>query len=109
MADQVGDENPPDQNHSALLERAIRLFKFLGRVQEMKAKTPRTIATYERDGDVIWYGRLPNHPAIGVPNITEQTEADQPVLTLDRVPRTAPPPAPELVIPWLAVGIDDPS
>ena len=63
MADQVGDENPPDENHSALLERAIRLFKFLGRVQEMKAKTPRTIATYERDGDVIWYGRLPNHPA----------------------------------------------
>jgi hypothetical protein len=82
---------------------------FLGRVQETKAKTPRSITAYERDGDVIWLGRLPNHPAIGIAHPTDESGTEDPLLTMDRVPRTAPPNAPDVVVPWLENGFDDPN
>lgn len=82
------------------LDRAVRLFEFLSRVQQVKQKTPRTFEAYERDGEVIWFHRLPSHEAVRpAPNRGEDGTA--PVLVVDRVPRHHPPEPPELVRPWV--------
>jgi hypothetical protein len=102
-------KDPSDFEGGALLDRAIRLFKFMSRVQEIKAKTPRTIATYEREGDVVWFDRLPAHPAIVTTHRSGGADPDAPLLVVERVPRLPPPVPPELVQQWLATAIDDPA
>lgn len=90
------------------LDRAIRLFEFLARVQQIKSRTPRTFETYERDGDVIWFHALPNHPAISTMHRAGGADPGEPMLTVERVPRMAPPSPPEAVAVWLTERVDDP-
>lgn len=90
------------------LDRAIRLFEFLARVQQIKAQTPRTIEAYERDGDVIWFHALPNHPAISTMYRAGGADPADPMLTIDRILRLAPPSPPEAVANWITERIDDP-
>ncbi len=88
-----------------LLKKAIDLFTFLGRAQQLQAKPVRTVDQYEK---VIWLGALPSHPALESAHRTAAPEADSPILTVRRVPRIDPPsPASELQ-KWLETEIDDP-
>lgn len=90
------------------LDRAVRLFEFLARVQQIKTRTPRTVEAYERDGDVIWLDSLPSHPAINTVHRVGGVDPGDAMLTVERVPRLAPPSPPEAVAPWLVEQIDDP-
>lgn len=85
-----------------LVERAVRLFEFLGRAQQLKSRPPRTVDAHPT---VLWLGDLPRHPAVGVP---EDPQPDDPALVVDRVPRTDPPPVDDALRPWLDGPTDDP-
>ncbi len=87
-----------------LAGRGRRLFEFLARAQMLKTSTPRTIDAYVRDGSVLWMGELPDHAAVTSAHRTAEPEAEQPLLTVDRMP--APVPAP-LILPSLALWLDD--
>lgn len=91
------------------LDRAIRLFEFLARVQQIKSRTPRTLDAYLRDGDVMWFHALPNHPAVRTMHRGGGADPADPMFTIDRVPRIAPPSPPDEIVSWLITGIDDPS
>lgn len=103
----TGKEEAPGED--GRLDRAIRLFEFLARVQQIKSQTPRTMEAYERDGEVIWLHALPNHPAISTMHRIGGADPLDPILTVDRVPRLAPPSPPEAVANWLTERIDDPA
>src|SRR4051794_2977883 len=47
-----------------LVERAKNLFEFLARAQQLKVTPARSTDAYERDGKVIWFESLPEHPAV---------------------------------------------
>jgi very-short-patch-repair endonuclease len=67
--------------------RAVRLFEFLGRAQQLRNLPPRTVDAYR---DVLWLGELPDHPAVTAAHRGEPGP-DDPVLTIDRVARVDPP------------------
>ncbi|OLF15429.1 AAA domain-containing protein [Actinophytocola xanthii] len=84
-----------------LVDRAVRLFEFLGRVQQLRATPPREVDGYRA---VHWLGDLPEHPAVLGAHRGEPGP-DDPILTLDRVVRVEPPePAGFTVEHW-----DDPA
>lgn len=96
------------QSEIGLLDRAVRLFEFLARVQQVTSQTPRTIETYERDGDVLWFHALPDHPAVKTSHRSGELDPSDPILTIDRVSRIAPPAGPSLIEDWLRHRIDNP-
>ncbi|HEY7597636.1 MAG TPA: AAA domain-containing protein [Actinophytocola sp.] len=67
--------------------RAVRLFEFLGRTQQLRNLPPRTVDGYR---DVLWLDELPEHPAVTVAHRGEPGP-DDPILTIDRVARVDPP------------------
>src|SRR5215207_4611473 len=85
-----------------LVERAVRLFEFLGRAQQLKSRPPRTVDAHP---SVLWLGELPRHLAVGVP---EDPQPDDPVLVVDRIARSDPPPVDGALQPWLDGPTDDP-
>ena len=97
----VGAEDPR-------VDRAVRLFEFLGRVQQLKANPPRTTDTYERDGAVLWLADLPQHPAVWSAGRGGDPEQGDPLLTVDRVSHLEPPVPTVAIMPWLEGEIDDP-
>jgi DNA polymerase III delta prime subunit len=103
-----GEEEPSATAEDDRLQRAIRLFEFLARVQQIKSPTPRTFEAYELAGDVLWLHSLPDHPAIRSMHRYGGLDPAEPILTLDRVPHAPPPSPPDSVRAWLATGIDDP-
>jgi very-short-patch-repair endonuclease len=90
------------------VDRALRLFEFLGRVQQLKTKPPRTIDAYLRDGSVLWFIDLPEHPAVHSVHRIGEPEPEDVLLTIERVPRLDPPVGGEDLVAWLDGAIDDP-
>lgn len=43
------------------VDRAVRLFRFLARSQQLKSNSPRTTDSYD---SVLWLDQLPEHEAI---------------------------------------------
>ncbi|HWM04043.1 MAG TPA: AAA domain-containing protein, partial [Actinophytocola sp.] len=76
-----------------LVGRAVRLFEFLARTQQLRNLPPRMVAGYR---SVHWLGELPDHPAITAAHRGEPGP-DDPILTVDRVARVDPP-APDPVL-----------
>jgi REase_MTES_1575/AAA domain len=70
-----------------LVGRAVRLFEFLGRTQQLRNLPPRTTDAYRA---VHWLHDLPEHPAVTAAHRVEP-DLDDPILTIDRVPRVDPP------------------
>jgi very-short-patch-repair endonuclease len=82
---------PEDQTSDPLVDRAIRLFQFLARGQQLKNPPARTLDSYS----VVWLNALPLHPA--VQTIREDPGIEDALLTVDRVPLVAlPEPDPTL-------------
>ncbi|MFL6119733.1 AAA domain-containing protein [Actinophytocola sp.] len=85
-----------------LVGRAVRLFEFLARAQQLRNSPPRTVDGYR---SALWLHALPDHPAVSSAHRGDpEPEAD--VVTIERVARHDPPP-PEELAPWLA-GWRDP-
>lgn len=89
-----------------LLRKAINLFTFLGRTQELLVKPIRTVDRFEK---AIWFGALPEHRAVRSAHRAESPDPDAPLLAVDRVPRLDPPALPEQLTPWVGGSIDDPN
>ena len=84
----------------AVLDRAIRLFAFLARVQQLKSQPLRTVDAYQRSGSVSWFAELPLHSAVTSAHRSEP-QPGEPLLAVDRVPRAKPPEPSALLAPWL--------
>ena len=80
-----------------LVGRAVRLFEFLGRAQQLKNQPPRTVDGYR---SVLWLDSVPDHPAVSTAHRGDP-EAEADILTIERVTRHDPPPPDELER-WLA-------
>jgi hypothetical protein len=48
----------------SLVDRAVRLFAFLGRAQQLKNQSATALDSYRREGAVHWLHELPVHPAL---------------------------------------------
>lgn len=103
MTEAPTQEAPPDP----LVSRAVRLFTFLGRAQQLRNPSVTDVDAYRRDGAVHWLHGLPEHPALqialrgGTPTLAE------PVLRIARVARLDPPRPATLLRPWLDGATDD--
>jgi very-short-patch-repair endonuclease len=98
---EVADE----QTHqSRLVRKAINLFTFLGRTQELLVKPVRTVDKFEK---VMWFSDLPEHRAIHSAHRTATFDADAPILAVDRVPKLDPPPVLDRLKSWIVGPIDD--
>ncbi|MGH3923086.1 MAG: nucleotidyl transferase AbiEii/AbiGii toxin family protein [Pseudonocardiaceae bacterium] len=91
-----------------ILDRAIRLFQYLMRVQEVRDEPARTVEAYRREGAVLWFGDLPHHPTVRSATDEAEPEAGSPFLTVDRAPRLAPPAPDDRLAVWLDGPRDDP-
>ncbi|MBP2335030.1 very-short-patch-repair endonuclease [Saccharothrix coeruleofusca] len=100
----ASNDAAPDQRGAAV-DRAIRLFQFLARSQQLKSNSPRTTDSYD---SVLWFGRLPEHPAIRSAHRAEAPEAGDALLVVERVPHQEPPEPAEELRPWLDGAWDDP-
>ncbi|CAM3907402.1 AAA domain-containing protein [Kibdelosporangium persicum] len=100
----VNDGAAPNPQSTAV-DRAVRLFEFLARSQQLKSNPPRTTDSYE---SVLWFGQLPEHPAIRPAHHEDAPEPGSALLTVERVAYQDPPePDAELRL-WLAGIWDDP-
>jgi hypothetical protein len=91
-----GDADP-------LVGRAVRLFEFLGRTQQLRDEPPRTVDGYR---SVLWLDDLPDHPGVDSAHRGEP-DPDADILTVERVVRQEPP-VPGEVARWLVAGWRDP-
>ncbi|MFD5825984.1 AAA domain-containing protein [Lentzea sp. NPDC060358] len=86
------------EQRGTAVDRAVRLFQFLARSQQLKANPPRTTDRYE---SVLWLGQLPEHPAIRSAHAEQAPEPGAALLTVERVAhQDAPEPGADLR-PWL--------
>lgn len=101
-------ELAPDGHDDPLVDRAVRLFSFLGQAQQLKNPSVHDLDSYRRDGAVHWLHERPLHPAVDVAMDGNAEPSSRPLLSVDRVPRLdAPVPVDELA-PWLEGRLDDP-
>ncbi len=86
-----------------LVGRAVRLFEFLRRTQQLRNQPPRTVAGYR---SVLWLDGLPDHPAVSSAHRGDP-DPDADVLTIERVARHDPP-APGDLERWLTADWREP-
>ncbi|WP_433673429.1 AAA domain-containing protein [Nocardia sp. CA-136227] len=98
----MGGDRTPVMND--LADRGARLFEFLAKAQTLRASRIQDIATYQRDGEVLWVADLPEHPAVTY----QEAEPGKPFLMVQKVTiGSAPEPETELRR-WLETGWDKP-
>ena len=91
-----------------LLDRALRLFSFLGQAQQLRNSKVSDLESYKRDGAVHWLHELPRHPAVHTALWGGTPEPSDPLLSVDRVRRLDPPVPTEELARWLDGAYDDP-
>lgn len=107
----MGPVRAPDgmgEGRDPVVDRAVRLFEYLGRVQQLKANPVRTVEGYLRDGSVLWLKDVPAHHAVTSGLAQDEPEADAPLLVLDRVPQREVPAPDDVLGPWLDGPVEDP-
>ncbi|MDQ3788745.1 MAG: AAA family ATPase, partial [Actinomycetota bacterium] len=87
-----------------LVGRAVRLFEFLGRTQQLRNQPPRTVDGYR---SVLWLDDLPDHPAVSSAHRGDP-DPDADILTIERVARHEPP-VPGDLADWLTADWRDPA
>ncbi|MGW4350759.1 AAA domain-containing protein [Nocardia sp. NPDC004582] len=98
----MGGERTPVMND--LADRGARLFEFLAKAQTLRASRIQDIATYQRDGEVLWVADLPEHPAVTY----QEAEPGKPFLMVQKV-TIGSAPEPEIELRgWLETGWDKP-
>ncbi|MEU8631949.1 AAA domain-containing protein [Amycolatopsis sp. NPDC048633] len=101
MGAAVANDGAASAQRSAAVDRAVRLFRFLARSQQLKSNPPRTTDSYE---SVLWFGRLPEHPAIRSANADDSAA----LLTIERVAHHEAPEPEVQLESWLDGEWDDP-
>ncbi|RTL67041.1 MAG: hypothetical protein EKK42_16670 [Pseudonocardiaceae bacterium] len=92
MHDSTTAPEAPQQD--PLVDRAIRLFTFLGQAQRLRTSRVTDIDSYRRDGAVLWLADAPVHRAVSNSIRSAPGEGESTILTVERV---APVPPPEPV------------
>jgi hypothetical protein len=93
----------------SLVERAARLFAYLGRVQQLRTPTPHSVDDYRSSGGmVLWLADLPDHPAVTIAGRYDVPAPEDTVVSIDRVPSTTPPSPDKLLTGRLTGAFDDP-
>jgi very-short-patch-repair endonuclease len=87
-----------------LVRKAVNLFTFLGRTQQLLVKPVRTVDKFEK---ALWLGDLPEHPAVHSAHRAANPDADSPLLAMGRVPKLDPPPVPDHLTVWVQGPTDD--
>jgi hypothetical protein len=78
-------------------DRAVRLFEYLKRLAELRARTVRDVAEYT---EVLWFDEIPAEPECRA--VTRVPPSDPLAwLTLERPRRVPPPEVPEVLVPWV--------
>jgi very-short-patch-repair endonuclease/DNA polymerase III delta prime subunit len=95
--DQQSDEG-------GLVRKAVNLFTFLGRTQQLMVKPVRTVDGFE---EAVWFSKLPDHAAVRGRHRGTILEAEEPLLVVDRVPRLDAPIVPDWLIEWVGGPFDD--
>lgn len=93
-----------ETENDRLVRRAVNLFTFLGRTQQLLVKPVRTVDKFE---DAMWFADLPDHEAIRSAHRIAELTPDAPLLTVDRVAKLDPPPLPHELVVWAEGPIDD--
>ena len=84
---------------SPVLEKALRLFRFLEKVQDQRTKPLRLYEAYKKHGGVLLLGGITDHKAIFLPPVDPNPE--EPILWVDRVARIDPPDVPLEIEDWV--------
>ena len=88
-----------DSNH--LVDKAVRLFTFLAKAQQLRQSPVRDFEAYRREGGVQWFADLPDHPAIRWGGNVGEDGEQQPLLSVDRLVSEECPEVPESLWLWL--------
>jgi very-short-patch-repair endonuclease len=102
----VANNGVAPNSQSTAVDRAVRLFEFLARSQQLKSNPPRTTDSYE---SVLWFGRLPVHPAIRSAHREDVPEPGAALLTVERIAHQDPPEPDAELRRWLEGEWDDPT
>ncbi|MGW6729932.1 AAA domain-containing protein [Nocardia sp. NPDC055029] len=94
-----GEQIPAD-----LAGRGARLFDFLAHAQQLRVSRIKDIATYQRDGEVIWVADLPADPAVTY----QPAEPGAPFLIVEKTQVPPVPAPPRILRDWLAGPSDNP-
>lgn len=97
LVDQQSDDE-------GLVRKAVNLFTFLGRTQQLLVKPVRTVDGFE---EAIWFSKLPQHVAVRSRHAGANLEPEEPLLEVDRVPRLDPPIPTEGLAEWVNGPFDD--
>src|SRR3546814_15437378 len=87
-----------------LLRKAINLFTFLGKSQQLLVRPVRNVTGFDK---VMWFGDLSDHEAIWSAHRVAAMELDAPLLTVDRVAKLDPPAVPSPLTEWVDGKVDD--
>jgi very-short-patch-repair endonuclease len=93
-----------DSEQAVLVRKAVNLFTFLGRAQQLLVKPIRTVDKFEK---AIWFGALPDHSAVHSAHRVAELEADAPLLAVNRVPKLDAPAVPAPLELWVEGPVDD--
>lgn len=96
------------KDHARLLDRARRPFEFLARAQQLRTDPPRRVDAYGRDGEVVWFADLPDHPAVATAHRGGDPDPTDEVLNVERLPRLCPPAPDGVLRPWLDGPVENP-
>ena len=96
----------PETDNERLVRRAVNLFTFLSRTQQLLVKPVRTVDKFEQ---ALWFGDVPEHNAIRSAHRIAELDADAPLLTVDRVTKLDPPVVPDRLVAWVDGKIEDPT
>lgn len=96
---------PDEGTRPPSLDRAVRLFQFLARSQQLKSRPPVTVDSYD---SVLWLREMPDHPAVRTAyRHPEPVEFGGTLLELGRPGHIAPPEPDDRLAPWLDGPLDD--
>ncbi len=93
-----------ESDQAGLVRKAINLFTFLMRTQQLLLKPLRNAEKYD---NLLWFGDLPEHSAVHSAHRLANLEADMPLLAIDRVTKQVPPVLSDWLQPWVEGPTED--
>jgi MoxR-like ATPase len=93
-----------DAETAGLIRKAVNLFTFLARTQQLLVKPIRTVDKFEK---LVWLHALPDHPGVRSAHRVAELAVDSLLLAVDRVPKVDPPSVSDTLTPWVEGPIGD--
>jgi len=99
---------PDSSDSSHYVDKAVRLFTFLAKAQQLRQAPVSDIDAYRRDGAVHWLGDLPEAETVRWGAESGQGWDQGPLLSIDRLIPTDPPRVPATLLGWITGNTLDP-